>query len=72
MQHKEIPIIYKQIIPDEAKIANYVTGEPAYALTSVCMKEHKSCKSNGQTVFSSMLKDARNPIECPYGRLNAR
>ena len=25
-----------------------------------------------QTVFSSMLKEARNPIKCPYGRLKAR
>ena len=32
MQHKEIPIIYKQIIPGEAKIANYLTGDPAYPL----------------------------------------
>ena len=72
MQHKEIPITYKQIIPDEAKIANYLIGDPAYPLTSLCMKEHKSCKSNAKAVFNSMLRKARNPTECAYGRLEAR
>ena len=57
MQHKEIPIIYKQIIPGEAKIANYLIGDLAYPLTSFCMKERESCKSNAQTVFNSMLRE---------------
>ena len=35
------------------------------------MKEHESCKSNAQTVFNSM-REARNPIECAYGRLKTR
>ena len=64
MEHKEIPIIYKQIIPIEVKISNYLIGDPAYPLTSFCMKEHESCKSNAQTVFNSMLREARNHIEC--------
>ena len=72
MQHKEIPIIYKQIIPGEAKIANFLIGDPAYPLTSFCMKEYESCKTYAQTVFNSMLREARNPIECTYGRLEAR
>ena len=72
MQHKEIPIIYKQIIPDEAKIANYLIGEPTYPLTSFYMKEHESCKSNAETVFTNMLRQARNPSECVYGRLKAQ
>ena len=36
------------------------------------MKEHESRKSNGQTVFDSMFREARNPIECAYGCLKAR
>ena len=68
MQHKEIPIIYKQMIPSEAKIGNYLIGDPAYPLTSFCMREHESCKSNAQRVFNSIIREARNPIECAYGR----
>ena len=51
MQHKEIPIIYKQIILGEAEIANYLIGDSSYPLTSFCMKEHKSCKSNAQLLY---------------------
>ena len=72
MEHKEITIIYKQIIPGEAKIASCLIGDPAYPLTSFCMKEHESRKSNGQTVFNSMFREAQNPIECAYGCLKAR
>ena len=73
MQHKEIPIIYKQIIPGEAaKVANYLIGDSAYPLTSFCMKEHEYCKSNAQTVFNSVFREARKPIECANGRLKAR
>ena len=46
--------------------ANYLICDPAYPLTSFCIKEHESCKSNAQTVFNSMLREARNPIECAY------
>ena len=72
MHSNQIPIIYKQIILGEEKIPNYIIGDPAYPLTPFCMKEHESCKSNAQTVFNNMLRTARNPIECAYGRLKAR
>ena len=64
-------IIFKEIIPGKGKIPKYLVGDPAYPLTSFCIKEHESCKSNAQTVFNSMLREAWNPIECAYGRLKA-
>ena len=60
------------MILGEVKIANYRTGDPAYPLTSFRMKEHESCKSNGQRVLKSMMREARNLIECVYRRLKAR
>ena len=36
------------------------------------MKEYTSCKSDEEVVFNNMLRSARNPIECAYGRLKAR
>ena len=41
-------------------------------VTSFCIKEHESCKSNAQTVFNSVFTEARNPIQCVYERLKAR
>ena len=41
-------------------------------MTSFCKKKHESDKSNAQTVFKSMLREARNPTECAYGHLKAR
>ena len=72
MQHKDVSSIYKQINPGEAKTTNYLIGNTAYPLTSFCMKERESCKSNAQTVFNSMLRKEQNPIECAYGLLKAR
>ena len=35
------------------------------------MKEYESCNINEQVVFNKLLKSARNPIECSFGRLRA-
>ena len=72
MQDNEMPMQFKQILPGEAKIPNYLIGDPAYPLTAYCMKEFESCKTNVQVVFNSMLRTARNPIERAFGRLKAR
>ena len=72
MQDKEMSMQFKQTLPGEAKIPNYLIGDPAYPLTAYCMKEFESCKTNAQVVFNSMLRAARNPIECAFGRLKAR
>ena len=36
------------------------------------MKEYESCANNEQVIFNNMLRSARNPIECAFGRLKAR
>ena len=35
------------------------------------MKEYESCNTNEQVVFNNLLRSARNPIECSFGRLRA-
>ena len=72
MQDNEIPMQFKQILPGEAKIPNYLIGDSAYPLTAYCMKEFESCKTNALVFFNSMLRTARNPIEYAFERLKAR
>ena len=36
------------------------------------MKEYATCAADTQVLFNQMLRDARNAIECAYGRLKAR
>jgi len=36
------------------------------------MKEYSTCYDNGQVMFNTMLRAARNQIECAFGRLKAR
>ena len=33
------------------------------------MKEHHTCATNEEVVFNSMLRSARNQVECAFGRL---
>jgi hypothetical protein len=36
------------------------------------MKEYATCASNEEVIFNTLLRAARNPIECAFGRLKAR
>ena len=45
---------------------------PAYPILPHCMKRYSTCKKNEEVIFNSMLRTARNPIECAFGRLKAR
>lgn len=68
----QIPMTKLSIFPGSQKIPNYVIGDPAYPLTPFCMKEYATCASNEEVIFNALLRAARNPIECAFGRLKAR
>ena len=72
LRDRLLPLTYQELIPGRTKIGNYLIGDPAYPLTPYSMKEYESCTTNSHVVFNSMLRSARNPVECAFGRLKAR
>ena len=72
IRNDKLPKIYQTIGKNNIKIPCYLIGDPAYPLVPHCMKEYASCKTNEEVVFNNLLRSARNPIECAYGRLKAR
>jgi hypothetical protein len=68
----ELPSSFQSLVDGCPKVPNYIIGDPAYPLTPYCMKEFDSCVNNEQVIFNSMLRTARNQIECAFGRLKAR
>ena len=72
MKNKDIPEIFNYLVPGEEKVPNYLIGDPAYPLLPNVMKEYAKCENNAQVVFNNMLRSARNPIECAFGRLKAK
>ena len=72
LRNGEIPTVFQTVLPGHEKIPNYVIGDPAYPLTPFCMKEYETCENNEQVIFNNLLRSARNPIECAFGRLKAR
>lgn len=65
-------MIYKELLPGHDKIPVTLLGDPAYPLLPYCMKEFASPRTNEEVIFNNMLRSARNPIECAFGRLKAR
>ena len=72
MRNGALPQTFQTLVPRLEKIPNYLIGDPAYPLTPHCMKEYDHCSNNEQVAFNNILRSARNPIECAFGRLKAR
>jgi hypothetical protein len=72
LRDNKLPTTYQTLVEGRAKVPNYLIGDPAYPLLPFCMKEYKTCTSNEEVIFNNILRAARNPIECAFGRLKAR
>ena len=66
------PKTFINLLPGYEAIFNYLIGDPAYPWTPFCMKEYQTCATNEEVVFNSMLRSARNQVECAFGRLKVR
>ena len=72
LRDDELPVTYQQLIIGRCKVGCYLIGDPAYPLTPYCMKEYQTCTSDSQVIFNNILRSARNPVECAFGRLKGR
>ena len=72
MQEGRIPKMYKTLLLGREKVPLLLLADSAYPLLPHCMKEYSTCYNNAQVLFNTMLRSARNQIECPYGRSKAR
>ena len=72
LRNYQMPITYQEIVPGRGKVPNYLIGDPANPLITYCVKEYETFSSNSQVLFNSVLRSARNPVECAFGRLKAQ
>lgn len=72
LRTNKLPATYQTPVEGRANVPNYFISDPAYPLLPFCIKEYKTCTSNEEVISNNMLRAARNPIECAFGRLKAR
>ena len=72
MRGGQLPKTFITLVPGYKAIPNYLIGDPAYPLTSFCMKEYRTCVTNEEVLFNNMLRSARNQVECAFGRLKVQ
>ena len=69
LRNRILPMSFQTVHQNHVKIPNYLIGDPAYPLIPYCMREYST---NEEVIFNTLLRSARNPIECAFGRLTAR
>ena len=72
LRNGKLPLTYQTVIPGYEKIPNYLIGGPACPLIPHCLKEYETCDTNEKVIYNNLLRSARNPVECAFGRLKAR
>lgn len=72
LKAEKLPMLYNEILPGHDKVPVILLGDSAYPLLPYYVKEFPNAHSNEEVIFSNMLRSARNPIECAFGRLKAR
>ena len=68
LQEQKQPYLRRTLVPGRDKVGLSLLGDPAYPLLPHVMKEFATCTTDAQVIFNQMLRDARNAIECAYGR----
>ena len=51
----ELPILWQTLTNKTSKIPNFLIADPAYPLTTYCIKEYDSCATNEQVIFNTMI-----------------